>query len=333
MWRNREVQIFIGIVTGLFILAVIVTAQISSLAAIVVAGIGFLILLVCILYSAWRYRALAKLAEDVKRINSGDYTLDLRDHKEGELSALKSDIAKMASNLTSKQAKTELDRQDLSKAIADISHQIKTPLTSLMMLTEFMADEALESEQRTSFFDSSMMQLERLHWLVQALLKLAKLDAGTVEFKKENVFVGEVLSSAMASLLVPIDALEIQIRQFGNKEIYLTCDFNWTVEAVTNVLKNAIEHSPKGAAIDISYEDNPLFTEISIKDFGAGIPKEELAYIFQRFYKGKESSESSVGIGLNLANSIVTLQNGSIDVKSSKGSGTTFTLKFYKQII
>lgn len=333
MWRNREVQWFIGIVVVLAAGAVAWVAQISAQAAIVTAIIGLVIILVCILYSWWRYRALAKLISQVKRINAGDHSLDLTDNREGELSALKSDIAKLASGLTTKQEQSESDKQKLSAAIGDISHQLKTPLTSLMMFNDILAEDQLDPDKRSIFSKRSSRQLERIEWLVQSLLKLSRIDAKTVAFKSEPISVGDLIQSVQESLHLSLQSNSLELRLFGDPALIVFCDPYWTQEALTNILKNSIEHSKPASQIDILYQDNPLYAEITIRDYGSGIPKDELPHIFQRFYRGKFASDDSVGIGLNLAHSIITAQNGTIDVRSSEGQGSSFIIKFYKQVV
>ena len=172
-----------------------------------------------------------------------------------------------------------------------------------------------------------------MEWLVSSLLKLSKIDAGTITFKKEKVSVDHLVQTAVEPLLIPMDIKMQNLDVKGDEQTAFIGDFNWTVEALINILKNCVEHTSEGGEISITFSENALFTEITISDNGKGIPKEDLPYIFKRFYKGKNASDDSVGIGLAMAYSIITSQQGDIEVKSQPGVGTTFTIKFYKQVI
>ncbi len=333
MWRNRELVFYAGSLLLAGSAATIAAFYHSAISGFITLALFLITFLISIFFTCRRYRDLARLAADVRRISAGDYQLDLRDNREGEISVLKNDIAKMSLKLSEQSRQLHTDKQRLTAAIADISHQLKTPLTSLMMMSEFLADPDLDPETRTAFAGRSRQQLERLEWLVSALLKLAKLDAGTVQFKQEKITIETLLQDAFEPLLIPIDLKELKIVLEGEKDASCTIDRQWTAEAFTNILKNSIEHSPAGASLYLRFSENPLYSEIIIQDEGSGIPKEDLPHIFKRFYKGRHSGEDSVGIGLNLAHSIVTAQNGIIDVKSKPGQGTGFSIKFYKKNI
>lgn len=225
------------------------------------------------------------------------------------------------------------DKIKLTNAISDISHQLKTPLTSMMVMTDLLNDDKLPVTKRTEFTHNIQIQLERIEWLVSSLLKLSKIDAETVKFKKEAVTVKQLIQKALEPLLIPMDIKEQTLSVKGSDEVTFIGDLNWTAEAVLNILKNCVEHTPEGGMLSISFSENALFTEIVISDNGKGIHKEDLPYIFQRFYKGRNAGADSIGIGLAMAQSIVRSQNGDIEVKSEENLGTSFIIKFYKQII
>lgn len=202
----------------------------------------------------------------------------------------------------------------------------------MMMMADLLSDKKLEESKRVEFTQNIRVQLERIDWLVSSLLKLSKIDAGTVNFKSNKVHINEVIQRAVQPVLIPMDIKEQAFIVSGEDSVSFTGDFHWTAEAMINILKNCVEHTPvKGGEISIHYEENPLFTKICIKDNGKGIDKEDIPYIFRRFYKGKNAGEDSVGIGLAMAYSIITSQHGNIDVKSDKGNGTEFIIKFYKR--
>ncbi|RIW30363.1 sensor histidine kinase [Bacillus salacetis] len=332
MWRNREIQWFIFILVLISTAATILSSILFSWpAAIMVLLVCFLLAGASLIFTRWRYHELEKLSGYLRRISSGDYGLDIRDNHEGELSILKSDIYKVTLMLSEHRSNLERDKHALTNAISDISHQLKTPLTSMMVMSDLLSDNTLDESKREEFTQNIRVQLERIEWLVSSLLKLSKIDAGTVVFKKDEVFVNELLQRALHPLLIPMDIKEQTVVLEGNEEVSFTGDFHWTAEALINILKNCVEHTPDGGTIRINCHENPLYTEISIKDNGKGISKEDLPYIFRRFYKGKNAGEDSVGIGLAMAYSIITSQQGDIEVRSGKENGTEFLIKFYKK--
>lgn len=286
-----------------------------------------------LIFTKWRYREIEKLSSYLKQISSGNFHLDVRDNSEGELSLLKSDIFKVTRMLSEQGTVLHEDKAKLTNAISDISHQLKTPLTSMIVMTDLLRDKGLENEKRTEFTRNLQVQLERMEWLVSSLLKLSKIDAGTITFKKEMVHVAPLIQAATDPLLIPMDIKMQQLKIHGDSQATFLGDFKWTAEALINIIKNAIEHTTEGGEISIHFSENALFTEICISDNGKGIAKEDLPYIFRRFYKGKNASDESVGIGLAMAYSIITSQHGDIEVKSQPGAGTTFQIKFYKQVI
>ena len=306
---------------------------ISSSAATVVLGVSILLISTTLIFTKWRYREIEKLSDYLQKISSGDFQLDVRDNYEGELSILKSQIYKVTKMLSEQGAVLHEDKAKLTNAISDISHQLKTPLTSMMVMGELLRDKSLDDEQRAKFTRNLQVQLERMEWLVSSLLKLSKIDAGTITFKKEKVSVDLLVQTAIEPLLIPMDIKMQNLNIKGDEQSAFIGDFNWTAEALINILKNCVEHTPEGGEISITFSENVLFTEITISDNGKGIPKEDLPYIFKRFYKGKNASDDSVGIGLAMAYSFITSQQGDIEVKSQPGVGTTFTIKFYKQVI
>lgn len=334
MFRNREVQLllltFLLISAGAFALAALF---ISMQAAGFILAVSVLLSCATFIFTKWRYRELDKLSGYLQKISMGNFQLDVRDNYEGELSILKSQIYKVTHMLSEQGTVLQDDKAKLTNAISDISHQLKTPLTSMMVMVDLLRDSDLEEQKRTEFTRNLQLQLRRMEWLVSSLLKLSKIDAGTIIFKKEKVMVAPLIQSAIEPLLIPMELKIQQIETKGNDDVAFTGDFNWTSEALINIIKNCVEHTAEGGKISIQYRENPLYTEISISDNGKGIAKEDLPYIFKRFYKGKNASDDSVGIGLAMAYSIVTSQHGDIEVQSEPDIGTQFQIKFYKQVI
>lgn len=321
-------------VMGSISLAAIVAAlMISPAAAVLVFFLSILLIGGSLLFTKWRYREIEKLSVYLREISSGNDTLDVRDNTEGELSILKNDIYKVTRMLSEHRSLLQRDKLQLTNAISDISHQLKTPLTSMTVMADLLSAPDLPPVKRTEFTHHIRIQLERIDWLVSSLLKLSKMDAKTIPFKKDRIPMKNLIQKALEPVMIPMDIKGQTVSIAGKDDVSFVGDFNWTAEAVINILKNGVEHTPEGGAIAISFSENALYTEIVIADNGKGIPKEDLPYIFKRFYKGKNASEGSIGIGLAMAQSIIASQNGVIDVTSDSEKGTQFRIKFYKQVI
>lgn len=334
MLRNREFQIYLGAsAAAAFIGAAAAALLFSFWAAALVLAVAALMVLFFFLFTKWRYRELEKLSGYLRRIAGGEYSLDVRDTREGELSILKNEIYKVTRMLSEHSSLLEKEKMNLTNAISDISHQLKTPLTSMMVMADLLGSEKLDAARRREFVRNIQVQLERLDWLVASLLKLSKIDAGTVKFKKDKVPVRELIEKAVEPMLIPMDIKEQTLKISGDESASFVGDLNWTAEAVVNILKNCVEHTGEGGEIAITFSENALFTEIVISDNGKGIAKEDLPYIFKRFYKGKNAGDDSVGIGLAMAHSIISGQRGDLSVFSEEGKGTTFHIKFYKRVV
>lgn len=307
---------------------------ISREAGILIIIAVFLLCSCFCLFTYYRYKQISNLSEYLRRISSGEYSLDIRDNHEGELSILKSEIYKVNLMLSEYNEQLRQEKVTLADHMANISHQLKTPLTSMMVMADLIADEKLSEQKRKEFISHIQVQLERIEWLVSSLLKMSKLDAGVVEMNKKDVTVKTLIGKAIDPLLISMELKDIQyIDNYSIHSLSLSCDLNWTAEALTNILKNCVEHTPEGGKITVSAQDNPLYTEIKIADNGVGIRREDLPYIFTRFYKGKNSSPDSVGIGLAMSKSIVINQGGDIIVKSEPDKGSQFIIKLYKTVI
>ena len=188
----------------------------------------------------------------------------------------------------------------------------------------------LDKEKRIEFLDKTSAQLSRMEWLIKSMLKLAKVEAKVIEFKTEKVNIDELIRKSISPMIIPMELKNIAISINGKEDASYTGDIEWSAEAITNIIKNCVEHTPDNGQIEINYEENPIYSEIVIKDNGEGIDKKDLPNIFKRFYKGKNSKSDSVGIGLAMAKSIVESQNGTIYVKSKKGVGSEFHIIFHK---
>ena len=280
-------------------------------------------------YTMRRYRQMEKLSDYLKRIGRGDYSLDIRDNVEGELSILKNEIYKVTTRLREQAEYNLREKYYLADALSDISHQLKTPLTSMMVMTDLLKEEGLPPDKREEFTDTIRAQLIRIEWLVTSLLKLSRLDAGTIVLESRPVPAAEVIGRAAQHLLIPMELKGIEFEVQGEENVTFPGDLSWSAEAFANILKNCMEHTPPGGRIRVMYEENHLYTVISVEDNGEGIAAEDLPHIFERFYKGKNAGADSVGIGLAMAYEILAKEQGKIDVTSKEGEGTRFRVKFY----
>ena len=279
-----------------------------------------------------RYKRIYDLSADINRILHGnDMNLSFDKYHEGELAVLQSEIHKMTMRLREQRQQLEDDKRYLANALADISHQVRTPLTSINLLVGLLSEPNIPDERRRKLTHELLDLLLRIDWLITTLLKISKLDAGTVRFQQETISLNELIRKATDSLLIPIEIKEqnLYINANGN----FTGDVSWTVEAISNIVKNCVEHTPNGGEIKITASENLLFSEIVITDDGIGIAKEDLPHIFERFYKSKNAGDKNFGIGLSLTRMIIINQNGVIKAENNAAKGALFTIRFYKGIV
>lgn len=290
-----------------------------------------LLLLISTVSTYMRYKRIYELSADVDCILHGnDRELSFDKYQEGELAVLQSEIHKMTMRLREQRWQLEDDKRYLANALADISHQVRTPLTSVNLLVGLLSEPNIPDERRRKLTHELLGLLSRIDWLITTLLKISKLDAGTVQFQQETISLNELIRKATDSLLIPIEIKEqnLYINANGN----FTGDVSWTVEAISNIVKNCVEHTPNGGEIKITASENLLFSEIVITDDGIGIAKEDLPHIFERFYKSKNAGDKNFGIGLSLTRMIITNQNGVIKAENNAAKGALFTIRFYKGI-
>lgn len=326
--RNPEVRRFV-------IRHFIVTLLAAAAAFVWQPLYGLFTLILCILFLAmhlWstsrRYQKLAELSEDLDRILHGEDDVILGQYAEGELAILQNEIRKMTVRLREQQQTLQLDKVHLADSIADISHQLRTPLTTINLLVSFLSEPECSDDRRLKLTRELCGLLSRIDWLITALLKMSKLDAGTVRFRPEQLPMDKLLHQAAEPLLVPMELRDqsLSITADGTFE----GDIAWTQEALANILKNCMEHTPAGGSITVTATETVLYREIRIADTGCGIAPEDLPHIFERFYKGKDADEKSFGIGLALARRIITQQNGTIKAENQPHGGALFTIRFYR---
>jgi signal transduction histidine kinase len=292
---------------------------------------GAILLAVFFYYTQKRYSRIGEINDYLVKVLSRDDTPDILEQEEGELSILANNIYKAASTLKYQNEILSNDKKQLASAMADISHQLKTPLTSMMVMNDLLSVEE-DPEKRREFLQTQSAQLSRMNWLIQTLLKLSKLDAGTIELKREEVSAKELLAEIIKPFEIQFELRGISYKQDA-ADMSFACDKNWTVEALQNIVKNCIEHMYDGGELEITTLDTALFGQITIRDTGCGIAGEDIPHIFERFYKGRNAGKDSVGIGLALTKAIIEDQHGEITVKSEEGVGSTFVIKLYKTIV
>lgn len=299
---------------------------ILSVSVCIAFGLAFAVLFLG--YLKIQKKQTMDIAKRIERINLGDYSLQIDRNSEDELSLLDNQIYRTAVKFREQAENSNKDKENLQKSLSDISHQLKTPLTSIIVMVDnILDDDDMPLEIRREFLNDIKHNTNTISFLVQSLLKLSKLDAEAVKFRYEQVEVKSIVDECIKNTAVMAEILGVRLETDCN-DIILNCDRKWLCEAVTNIIKNCIEHSQNGN-IKITADQNKLYTKISIKDNGSGITKEDLPHIFERFYKGKNSSDDSVGIGLSLAKTIIEKQGGYISVSSELNKGSEFVIKFF----
>ncbi|MBR0416932.1 MAG: HAMP domain-containing histidine kinase [Firmicutes bacterium] len=309
-----------------------IVREISGFTGLAVLFTGILFSLIHLLFSAKRYQKISDLSESLDHILHGNEAVIISGSGEGELAVLSSEIQKMTTTLKEQTDLLRSDKIRLTDAIADIFHQIRTPLTSMNLVVTLLSDEDLEYGRRVQLTRELKKQLERIQWLIESLLKLSKIDAGTAVFTSEEVSVKKLIEKASEAFLIPMELRGQQLNVSAGDERF-TGDLQWSVEALGNILKNAMEHTPEGGNISVSSSETALYTEIVVEDSGEGFDIDDIPHLFERFYKGKNAGESSIGIGLALSRAIITSQNGIIKAENSPEGGARFVIRFYKNIV
>lgn len=288
--------------------------------------------LLWLIFTKMRYSHLKNLAADADRMLHGERNLNFTSYQEGELAILANEVEKLLWRLTEQSDNLLKEKRYLSDSLADISHQLRTPLTSLHLLLTRLQEAEDEREKRRLAYEGAQL-LGRVDWLVNALLKISKIDAGTAVFAKERVDAEALVEKALKPLSIPMELREQAVVREMEDRAGFTGDAAWTVEALGNILKNCMEHTGQGGTLWIRASENYLYTEFQIEDNGSGIDPEDLPHLFERFYKGKNASDSSVGIGLALSRMIVCAQNGTLKAENRAEGGARFTMRFYKGVV
>ena len=330
--NNPEIRKFLLITVMPSLLLCFIMAFFSKIAAISVLAVSIFLIVSFFIFTKKRYNRLNALSETIDKILHGNDTINIKSFGEGELSILESDVQKMLVRLRDQKDKLEKDRTFLADSIADISHQLRTPLTSINLILSLIEASDITKERRDELLRELSKLITKTEYLVSVLLKISKIDAGTVQFEKKETDLNALIRKSAEPLLIPMD-IKNQKLSINVDDISLNCDSAWCIEAFGNILKNCTEHTPENGEITVTATNTPIFTEIIITDTGSGFNEEDIPHIFERFYKGRNSSKESFGIGLNLAKMIITAHNGTVKAENSQSGGAEFTIRFYKQVV
>lgn len=331
LFRNEEIkkQIIIYVIfnTIVFLGALFINIICSIYIILVCLVIEF----ISLFFTKKRYNDISELTYKIDKIlHNNDYT-NFDVNKEGELAVLNSEIYKMTVRLREQTERLENEKNYLKDYLANISHQIRTPMTSINIMISRLSRQELTFEDRLKMIKEISKLLTRIEWLITALLKVAQLESDTVKLKKEKTNVEEVVNKSLEPLKIQAEIKNIKMKLKIEKNTNYKGDYYWSVEAISNIIKNCIEHSENGGIIEIISETNPIYTEIIITDEGKGICKEDLPHLFERFYRGNNSGSEGIGIGLYLTKMIVSKQNGVITAKNRENKGAEFNIKFFNE--
>lgn len=332
MFRNREIRQF----AGLFFLITIMTGAAGMLLICPEAGILIFILVVC--YGAaffWfireRYKRIARMSEQIDQILHDKDGMYIAEEEEGELSILQSEIGKMTLKIRQQNRALQKEKERLADSLADIAHQLRTPLTSVNLILSLLEKQPEEGRRRALFLEMEDL-LVRVDSLITSLLKLSRLDAGIIVFQKEPVEVRALVDTALRPLRISMDLHDVTVRMDLPDGVSLSGDPDWLAQAVQNILKNCMESAGDHGWIEIVCEDTLLFTEIRIHDSGSGFDESELHSLFERFYRGKDTKTSGYGIGLALCKSILTRHGGTVRARNHPEGGAVFLIRFPKEL-
>lgn len=298
-----------------------------------VGGIAVCLAVILVQFLLYRKREkdTAELISYLMKVQDRLELPEMSRMREGQFGILQSEIYKLVALLREQYSGEKKQKRYLADMLSDISHQVKTPMTAVTIMTDLLKTPGLSEAQRLSYVEKIDGQVDRINWLIRNLLALSQLEADMLELKSEEISVSELLAEVLSPLYVMAEAKGVVLTIECGEGISFLCDRQWTAEALSNIVKNCIEHTPMGGEVVVSVTQNNFATGITIKDTGEGIAKEHLPYIFKRFYKAPGSATGSVGIGLSMAKQLILRQNGNIEVQSEVGKGTEFLVKLYRR--
>jgi len=329
MFRNREVRQFAILFSLMAAAAVMLGFAINTAAGILAIASAAAFGAAFFVFTKARYKSIAQITNQIDLVLHNADHLYIGESDEGELSILNSEITKMMLRIREQNDALKKEKEHLADSLADIAHQLRTPLTSASLILSLLANTPDENE-RKAFVRETEELLLRMDWLTTSLLKLSRLDAGIVVFQSEQIDVNNLICAALRPFLIPMELHNIDVQIDAPKGMIIQGDSGWLSEAIQNILKNCMESSGENGKIEVVCADNPLFSEISVHDSGAGFEKEDLPCLFDRFYRGKNPNAAGYGIGLALCRMIITRQGGTITAKNHPQGGAVFAIRFPK---
>ena len=329
MLRNKEFRQFTTLFSLIAAAAVTLGFAINRLAVILAIASAVAFGTAFFAFTKARYKSIARIADQIDLVLHNADHLYIGESDEGELSILHSEVTKMTLRIREQNDALKKEKEHLADSLADIAHQLRTPLTSANLILSLLANNPDEN-QRKAFVRETEELLVRMDWLLTSLLKLSRLDAGIVVFQSEQIDVNDLICAALRPFLIPMELHNIDVQIDVPKGVIIQGDSGWLSEAIQNIFKNCLESAGENGRIEIVCMDNPLFTEIAIHDSGSGFQKEDLPFLFDRFYRGESSSATGYGIGLALCKMIIIRQGGTITAKNHPQGGALFAIRFPK---
>lgn len=329
MFRNKEIRQAAILYLTITCIFTIVGSMLCPAAGILELVSALLLGTVFNIFTKKRYQSIAQLSEQIDMVLHGAERLYISETDEGELSILKSEIVKMTLRIREQNEALKNEKKHLADSLADISHQLRTPLTSVNIILSLLEKNTDKKEQKTLLREAGEL-FGQMDFLLASLLKLSRLDAGIVVFKKEQIDISNLVSVSLRPFLISMELHNIQIQTDIPEGIEISGDFKWLSEAFQNMIKNSMESVGDNGKIKIACEDNPLFTQITFHDDGAGFEKEDIPHLFERFYRGKDADATGYGIGLALCRTIIMRQGGTVTAKNHPQGGAIFYVRFLK---
>ena len=332
MLRNRELKIECIIDAAATVVLAVAGLFVHPLAGVLLLLLGTGLTVLHLRHGQRRYARIEALSNSIDRVLHGDDGMRIAESEEGELAILTAEIRKMTVRLTEQNEQLTRDKRMLSDAIADLFHQIRTPLTSMNLLVSLLSKDDLPPEKRLRYLHEFKEQLSRIQWITETLLKLSKLDAQTARFHPEPVAARTLIEHAAEPLRIRMELKDVAL-EIQDDGAALSVDREWTEEALSNILKNCMEHTPSGGRITVTTVDSPILCRITVCDTGAGFDAEDLGHVFERFYRGKNAADDSIGIGLAFSREVIASQNGTVVAKNAENGGAQFVITFYKSVL
>jgi len=329
MLRNREFRQFAILFSLIAATAVTLGFAINTAAGILATFSAVAFGTAFFAFTKARYKSIAQISSQIDLVLHNADHLYIGESDEGELSILQSEITKMTLRIREQNDALKKEKEHLADSLADIAHQLRTPLTSVNLILSLLENNPDENERKSLIRETKELFVQ-MDWLLTSLLKLSRLDAGIVVFQSEQIDVDTLISAALHPFSISMELHNIDVQIDAPKGMIIQGDSGWLSEALQNILKNCMESAGENGKLEIVCGDNPLFTEIAIHDSGAGFEKEDLPCLFDRFYRGKNPNAAGYGIGLALCKMIITRQGGTITAKNHLQGGAIFAIRFPK---